>query len=331
LSKTEFLLSKTEFLLSQTEFLLSQTEFLLSLTEFLLSLTEFGLSLTEFRLLLNNIHESIIVTFEVSMHNIFCLLLTFLTLPALGTEVKLLRAIPINARMMTIDDLGNIYVIKNDNSLLRLTEGGDSSFFYRSVQNGEIGSIDATNPLKILLYYPAYSKVVILDRNLALKNELDLRKLNIPASAEVALSADGNLWIYDQFNARLHKIDEQLNEVKSSNDLRQELGVVPTPSFMVERNWRLFLSDTARGIFTFDRYGNYINTLSILGVKDLQVFGDQLVYRRDDSLFSWNLSKVISNVLIIPGRENGILDVAILRDKLFVLYADKLVLYKIEE
>jgi hypothetical protein len=265
------------------------------------------------------------------MHNIFCLLLTFLTLPALGTEVKLLRAIPITARMMTIDDLGNIYVIKNDNSLLRLTEGGDSSFFYRSVQNGEIGSIDATNPLKILLYYPAYSKVVILDMNLALKNELDLRKLNIPASAEVALSADGNLWIYDQFNARLHKIDEQLNEVKSSNDLRQELGVVPTPSFMVERNWRLFLSDTARGIFTFDRYGSYINTLSILGVKDLQVFGDQLVYRRGDSLFSWNLSKVISNVLIIPGRENSILDVAILRDKLFVLYADKLVLYKIEE
>jgi hypothetical protein len=265
------------------------------------------------------------------MRHLFCLLLTFLALPAFATELTLLRAIPIKARMMTIDDLGNIYVIKNDNSLLRLTEGGDSSFFYRSVQNGEIGSIDATNPLKTLIYYPAYAKAVILDRNLALKNELDLRKLNIPASAEVAWSADGNLWIYDQFNARLRKIDEQLTEVKSSNDLRQELGVVPTPSFMVERNWRLFLSDTARGIFTFDRYGNYINTLSIFGVKDLQVFGDQLVYRHDDSLFSWNLSKVISNVLIIPRRGKGILDVAILRDKLFVLYEDELVLYKVEE
>jgi hypothetical protein len=233
--------------------------------------------------------------------------------------------------MMTIDDLGNIYVVKDNNSLLRLTENGDSSFFYRSVQNGYIGSVDATNPLKIVLYYPAYSKVIILDRNLALKNELDLRKLNIPASSEVALSADGNLWIYDQFNARLRKIDEQLNEIKSSNDLRQELKVVPTPSFMVERNWRLFLCDTARGIFTFDRYGNYINTLAIWGVKDLQVFGDQLVYRREDSLFSWNLSKVFSNVLIIPGKEEKIVDAAILRDKLYVLYADKLVLYKIED
>lgn len=265
------------------------------------------------------------------MRHLFCLLLTFLALPAFATELTQLRAIPINARMMAIDDLGNIYVIKNDNSLLRLTEGGDSSFFFRSIQNGEIGSIDAINPLKILLYYPAYSKVVILDRNLALKNELDLRKLNIPASAEVALSADGNLWVYDRFNARLRKIDEQLNEVKSSNDLRQELDVVPAPSFMVERNWRLFLSDTARGIFTFDRYGNYVNTLSILGVKKLQVFGDRLVYRHDDSLFSWDLGKIISNVLIIPGREDKILDVAILRDKLYVLYADKLVLYKMEE
>lgn len=231
---------------------------------------------------------------------------------------------------MTADHLGNIYLVREDNSLLRLDAQGDSSAFYRSVQNGNIGSVDATNPMRVVIYYPDYRKVILLDRQLALKNELDLRKMNIAGPSVVAASADGNLWIYDQFNARLRKIDEQLNEVVESNDLRMEIQTVPSPTFMVERDWRVYLCDTAKGIFTFDRYGNYVNTLSIFDVNRLQVFGSQLVYRNGDSLLSWDLSKVRAQSLKIPGAPQNILDAVMTRDKLIVLYPDRLVLYRLE-
>lgn len=245
-------------------------------------------------------------------------------------SVVLVRSIPVTARLMTVDENGNVYLVRENNALVKFSPEGDSLTFFRSIRNGDIGSVDATNPLRIVVYYPGYNKVVLLDRMLSQQNELDLRKLNIYATALVASSADGNLWIYDQFYARLRKIDEQLNEIVQSNDVRQETQTVPTPSFMIERDWKLFLCDTSRGIFTFDRYGSYINTVSLYGVRQLQVFGSQLVYRHADSLLSWDMNRITSSVLLIPDQ-GKIINAAIARDKLYVLYADRLVFYKLKE
>jgi hypothetical protein len=244
-------------------------------------------------------------------------------------SLAVLREIPMTARLMTVDELGNVYVVRENNALVRFNEYGDSSAFYRSVQNGNIGAVDASNPLRVVVYYPAYSRTVLLDRMLAEKNDLNLRRTNVFTTPVIASSADGNLWIYDQFNVRLKKIDEQLAEIAQSNDIRQEAQIVPAPSFMVERNWKVFLCDTANGIFTFDRYGNYINTLSIYGVKYLQVFGPQLLFRHQDTMFSWNMNKASYHSLIIPYGQDRIINAAIVRSTLYVLYADRLTLYRL--
>ncbi|RYZ27065.1 MAG: hypothetical protein EOP49_42700 [Sphingobacteriales bacterium] len=231
---------------------------------------------------------------------------------------------------MTVDEIGNIYIVRKDNSLVRFTPAGDSSAFFRTVQNGDIGQVDATNPLRVIVYYPSYSRIVLLDRMLSRKNELDLRRINSVSVAAVASSADGNLWVYDRFNARLRKLSEQLQQVAESNDLRQESHQVPVASFLAERDWKVFLCDTAKGIYTFDRYGNYLNTLAIFGVKKLQVINNQLVYRQADTLFSWDMNKAMSRALLLPGAEVGIVDAAIARDLLYVLYADRLSIFRID-
>src|SRR5882757_5717359 len=77
------------------------------------------------------------------------------------------KAIPISARSLASDELGNVYVVKNDNSLIRYSQNGDSTAFYKSISNGDITTVDASNPLRVLLYYAPFSKVVVLDRMLA--------------------------------------------------------------------------------------------------------------------------------------------------------------------
>jgi hypothetical protein len=253
-----------------------------------------------------------------------------LSFPFLGfasDSLGLIRSVPMKARFMTVDETGNVYVVRENNALVRFTPTGDSSAFFRSVQNGEIGSVDANNPMRIVVYYPGYSKVVLLDRQLARKNELDLRRLNLFNSTVVASSADGHLWVYDQFNARLKKINEQLEVISQSNDIRVEASKVPSPSFMVERDWKVFLCDTAKGIFTFDRYGNYVNTVSLLGVNSLQVFGSQLVYSRGDTLYSWDLNRIRARSFALPKR-GKILQVALVRNTLYMLFDDRLELIR---
>lgn len=246
-------------------------------------------------------------------------------------SLRVIRTIPMEARLMSIDDLGNVYVVRKDNCLLRYTENGDSSGFYKSVLNGDIKGLDVTNPLRVLVYSPGYSKVVQLDRMLVFKNELDLRKLNIYNAPVVANSADGNLWVYDQFNARLRKINEDLQEVAASNDLRQEVEMVPSPSYLVERERKAYLCDTTKGILVFDQYGTYINTLPLYNVKQLQVFGTQAVYRHSDTLYSYDMRRFTTNVLMLPGQGSEIINAALSRKVLYLLYNDRLVLYRMPE
>jgi hypothetical protein len=256
------------------------------------------------------------------------ILLLLATASHAADSLRLIKSIPMQARMMTVDELGNVYVVRQDNSMLRLTEQGDSSAVYRSIQNGNIGQVDATNPLRIVLYYPAYQRIVLLDKMLTAKNELDLKKLHIYSTAYVASAADGDLWVYDLFNARLIKVSEQLSISAQSNDLRQQVDRAPQPSFIVERNRKVYLCDTAQGIFTFDQYGSYINTLSIYGARYLQVIGSQLVYRNGDTLHSFDMKAVRDKVLPLPPGD--ILNAAVGRNVLYVLYADRLVLFRVE-
>src|SRR5690606_29913896 len=191
--------------------------------------------------------------------------------------------------------------------------------------------VDASNPLRILLYYPAFSKLVFLAQTLNLKNELDLPRQNTFNAAAAAASADGFLWIFDPFRVTLKKLDGQLSLIVESNEIRQETGTVPNPSFLTERNQKVFLCDSTQGIFTFDRYGNYLNRLSITGVNYLQVFGNQLVYRIADTLFSYDFQKVLTHSIPIPQIGTPVIQAAINRNILYVLYSNRMVYYLLQQ
>lgn len=241
-------------------------------------------------------------------------------------SVKIIRNIPVNARLVTMDELGNTYIVRNDNVLIRYDNKGDSTGFYRGVLNGDITAIDATNPLRVLLYYAAYSKAMLLDRMLSEKSEIDLRKQNILSATAVATSSDGRLWVYDPFNARLIKLDESGEIVRNSNDLRQQIGFVPVPVFMLERDRKVYVTDLSKGILIFDQFANYISTLPLLPVEKLQAFDQQLVYRTGNVLHSYDLKTFGEKEFRLPGSE-AILDAALGQNTLSVLYEHHLVIY----
>lgn len=240
------------------------------------------------------------------------------------------KVIPVDhGRMISTDELGNVYLVKEDNSLVRYNQDGDSTGNFRSIQNGDLLWVDATNPLRILLYYPSFSKIILLDRMLTPKNELDLRKLNIFNAPAAGISADGRIWIYDFVNARLKKIDDQLNLSNTSNDMRIESQTVPRPTALLERDGKVYLCDSLNGIYTFDRFASYINTLEIKGVSRLQAFGSQLIYRNHDTLKAYDLKTLVLKTIPLPPPDQALTDVRIERNRMFFLYKNRLEIYNI--
>ena len=242
---------------------------------------------------------------------------------------ELFKTIPTEkARSINTDELGNVYLVREDNALIRYNPDGDSTGNFRSIQNGDLLWVDATNPMRILLYYPAFSKIILLDRMLTVKNELDLKKLNIFNAPAVGMSADGRIWIYDYVNARLKKIDDQLNVTNIGNDMRQESNTVPRPTALVEREARVYLCDSLNGIYTFDRFASYLNTLEITGVKQLQAFGSQLIYRNQDTLKAYNVKTLALKTIPLPARPDFI-EARIERSRMYFLFKDRLEFYKV--
>jgi hypothetical protein len=262
-----------------------------------------------------------LLIFAGIIHNVFA-----------NDTLQIIKSITIGARMLQVDELGNAYIVRNDNTLVRYSETGDSSTNFKSISNGDLTYIDVTNPLRILLYYPNFGKLVLLDKMLSLKNELNLRTQNVINSNVIATSADANLWVYDQFNATLNKIDMQLNYIIHGNDLRQQLTVIPTPVLLCERERKVYMSDTTQGILVFDQYGSYINTLSILGITQFQIIGAQLIYRKANKLYSYDMQQLNETSLEIPNVNNKtIINALLCRDVLYVLYEDRFVLYRMSK
>ena len=262
-----------------------------------------------------------IFTFSIAFFMVACVQNTF--------AQDLIKSIPTGkARFISTDELGNVYLVREDNSLIRYNNNGDSTGNFRTIQNGDIQSIDATNPLRILLYFPDFSKVVFLDKMLSVKNELDLKTLQIFNAPAVGMSFDGKIWVYDYANAKLKKIDDQLNITNIGNDMRQESQTVPNPTAILERDSRVYMADAQNGIYTFDRFASYINTLEIKDVKDLQVFGKQLVYQEGDSLIAYDLQTLSRKTISLP-TEKHFIQARMERNRMFFLFDDRLDIYHI--
>lgn len=186
----------------------------------------------------------------------------------------------------TVDNLGNLYLVNADNQLRKIDTNGDSVAVYNDVKRyGRIHSIDASNPLKILVYYKDFATVVVLDKLLTARNTIDLRKQNIYQVQAVATSYDGNIWIYDELESKIKKISDNGKMLLESADLRQVLSQAPQPSVMWDKDGQLYLYDSSRGLLVFDYYGAQKNNFPITHIQDLQVLDKNTITGRQAQRF----------------------------------------------
>jgi hypothetical protein len=239
-------------------------------------------------------------------------------------SLVLVKSIPIEARLFTTDLIGNCYVIKENNFLIKYNASGDSIAQFNEVKKGKVTQIDATNPLRILLYYADFNQVIILDNMLSKKNVLKLNTIGIFNAPCIANSMDGNIWVYDQATNNLFKLDNQLALLSTTN-LRNMLTETIDPIYMVEQERNLFMVDSLQGIYKFDLYGFY-NTTYHFKTKAVQYFNGYLVYQQIPFLFSYQTQTILEKRILLPNPAS-ILQVRIERNKLFILRKNTLDIY----
>jgi hypothetical protein len=190
----------------------------------------------------------------------------------------------------TVDQLGYIYIISKSGQLKKITATGDSVAVFNQVKkHGNLSHIDVSNPLKVLLFYKSFNTVVILDRLLNVNATLDLRKIGRYQVTAIGTSYDNNIWLYDEMNAELLRVDEAGNKIASSYSLTDVLDGLPNPVQLFDQQRVVYLYDPQKGVYQFDYFGGYKGMLTLIGWKDLFVWNDILYGRVGEQVIRYNL------------------------------------------
>lgn len=189
----------------------------------------------------------------------------------------------------TVDNLDNIYLINsNSNQLKKITGNGDSAGVFNNVRKyGKLFSIDATNPLKLLLYYKNFATIVVLDRFLNVRNTINLGKKNIFKVKTIATSYDNNIWLFDEGDSKLKKIDDNGEVMMETVDFRTLFDTVPSPIQITDQDGFLYLYDPNKGFYTFDYYGALKNNMPFLHWTNTEVIGKNMYGFGDSSLYQY--------------------------------------------
>jgi hypothetical protein len=230
-----------------------------------------------------------------------------------------------------VDNLDNIYLISKNNQLKKITATGDSVAVFNDVKKyGNPDYLDVTNPLKSLLYYKNFSTVVVLDRLLTVRNTINLRKEQIFYVNALTLSYDNNMWIFDEEDYRLKKIDEEGKLVQSTADWRMLFDTVPAPVQLIDRDNFVYLYDPAKGFYIFDYYGGFKNRLVFLNWKNVEVNGNIVYGFEDNKLYSYQLKSLQLKEYKLPDFFGKYVSIKAMNGLVYLLNENGLDMYRIK-
>ncbi|MBK9015279.1 MAG: hypothetical protein IPM82_15130 [Saprospiraceae bacterium] len=255
------------------------------------------------------------------------LLFSFVKMPAVHAQSP--PVFPEKIKNFTTDNLGNIYTLTLDNQVVKYTPDGLEQFRYPNRTLGEASLLDATNPFRLLLFFPEHQTVLMLDRTLAANGQLNLYQLGFQGVRAVGMASDGLLWVYDETNFLLKKIDADGTVMASSGDLSLATGQPLHPVFLVEREQTVFVSDPAVGVLVFDAFGQYRKTIPLPGLTEFQVMDGQLIYSRDRQLWSFHLAALLERPFSLPFELGQASKVHVTNGMLYVLENNNLTGHRI--
>src|SRR5271157_882697 len=85
-------------------------------------------------------------------------------------DFVLLNTIKAQISFMTTDNLGNLYVLVN-NELKKFDSQGNLLKTFSDKSHGNINFVDVSDPLKILLHFRDFHQLLFLDNTLSVKSD----------------------------------------------------------------------------------------------------------------------------------------------------------------
>lgn len=244
-----------------------------------------------------------------------------------NTTFTLTTTLPGPFEFFTTDKLQQIYAVTPSNEVIKYSVDGQELFRFNNNTLGKLGHIDATDPFNLLLFYPDFQIAITLDRTMSKTGEFNLQNLGIFNVQAMATSRDNDIWLYDELNFQLKKINRDGIVQSRSEDLNLLLGQAPDAQSIEARENFVYLNAPNLGLLVFDNFGNYHKTLPIKDIQWFQVLDKQLIYQSNEQMFVFHLKALTEAPLALPEGLSPKAQIRLQKNRLYVLSQTTLNVY----
>ncbi|MBA2250793.1 MAG: hypothetical protein H0W12_11455 [Chitinophagaceae bacterium] len=251
---------------------------------------------------------------------LFFIVVTAQAASAQDSAFRFLNTIQYPVASFTVNDLGELYIINTNNQLQKFNEKGDSvGVFNQVTKYGKLSYVDAQNPWKTILFYENFSTIVLLDKYLNVLTAINLRKQNIFHVKAVTTSYDSNIWVFDEQDNRLKKIDDAGNLLLQTEDFRLLFDSVPSPVQLIDRDGFVYLYDPQKGLYVFDYYGSFKNKIPLLHWKDIFVIGKKIYGFNATDFYVYTIGSMNEKQSALPAPFINNASIKIANHKIYLL------------
>jgi hypothetical protein len=259
----------------------------------------------------------------------FMMMILLLSLKVNAQEYQFIAKIDTAAKIVNLDNLGNLFVVTPKNEVLKFNPQGKFLWNYTNKTFGEVSQIDVTDPLRVILYYEGYQQIVVLNNNLS---ELCKFTFNQNPNQQITLVASANnngFWVYDQLNRELRKLTNYFIDDLKSGNIYQRNGFDMQANFMLTDDQYIYINDAKEGVRIFDRFGNFFKTAVVYPKNNFEVNDNEIYFMKDSALMKYNINTYQLSKIDLPIKESFIdatlrfSRLVILREKDITLWAVK--------
>lgn len=193
-------------------------------------------------------------------------------------SVRLIAQPLANPIAAALDVSSNIYVITEQQNLVKYNSKGDSLKAVSVAQYGVDAMIDAGNQLEIMVFFPINGRIVVFDNqlNLIWTCELFDNQPNLQPSA-FGRAADGNIWLIDKSSRTLKKIDKQGNKTMESL-LLMDYNYSDTIQAIKDQGTAVLFGNGQNRIWQYSQSLALVKSEMLLHQKLLAFEGNHFVY-----------------------------------------------------
>lgn len=178
-------------------------------------------------------------------------------------------------RSFSTDNLGNIYLIYDQEikKIVPYPQSNSVKISFSEPPLGKVASVDAFNPMRILVRYQPFNHIILLDNKLnKIQQSLMLEEIGLMDVQLASMTTQNRIWLYDQVLDQVLLYNPRLEGIEfSTQNITQLLGTENTPQYLQSDAAGMYLYIPEAGLMIFDVFGNFIKTLPIKSLSSVQI------------------------------------------------------------